>query len=108
MSLPREISVAALQRLRHSGAEFTLLDVRDDDEVAVASLEGATHVPMDEVPTRLGELKSDGDIVVFCHSGGRSAHVAEYLRRNGFPSTANLAGGVDAWSREVDPTVPRY
>ncbi|MDQ2908497.1 MAG: rhodanese-like domain-containing protein [Candidatus Eremiobacteraeota bacterium] len=108
MSLPAEISVIDLQRLRHSGAAFTLLDVRDDDEVAFAPLGGATHVPMKEIPGRLDELKSANDIVVFCHSGGRSAHVCEYLRRNGFPSTANLIGGIDAWSRDVDPAVPRY
>ena len=82
--------------------------MRESDEVAAAALAGARHVPMDEVPGRLGELPKDGDIVVFCHYGGRSALVAAYLRRCGFASVANLAGGIDAWSREIDPAVPRY
>ena len=108
MSLPADISVAELQRMQRAATSFTLLDVRDDDELALASLEGAVHVPMEEVPARLGELSSAADIVVMCHSGGRSARVAAYLRQNGFASVANLAGGIDAWSREIDPSVPRY
>ncbi len=108
MSLPADISVAELRRMRDARAEFTLVDVRDDDELAIASLDGAVHVPMPEVPARLAEFPSGADIVVMCHSGGRSARVAAYLRQNGYASVANLAGGIDAWSREIDPNVPRY
>ncbi len=108
MSLPAEISVSELKRMHDAGSDFLLLDVREDDELATASVGFAKHVPMATVPERLGELPKDGDIVVMCHGGSRSGRVARYLRENGFRSVANLAGGIDAWSREVDPAVPIY
>ena len=74
----------------------------------MASIAGAAFVPMREVPGRLGELDPGKEIVVFCHHGIRSAMVVEYLRGQGFAKAVNLAGGIDAWSREVDPGVPRY
>jgi rhodanese-related sulfurtransferase len=108
MSLPSEISVAELRRMRAANDAFLLVDVREDDELATASLDGVLHIPMDEVGRRLSELPKDADIVVMCHSGGRSGRVASLLRESGYPSVANLAGGIDAWSREIDPSVPRY
>ena len=108
MSLPAEISVAELKRMHDDAEPFVLLDVREDDEVATASVDFAKHIPMASVPERLGELSKDGNIVVMCHGGGRSSRVAKYLRENGFTSVANLAGGIDAWSEEIDPGVPRY
>jgi len=63
---------------------------------------------MRDVPARAAELDRGEEIVVFCHHGQRSAMVVDWLRRNGFPRAVNLAGGIDAWSCEVDPTVPRY
>jgi rhodanese-related sulfurtransferase len=87
---------------------FLLLDVREHDELATASLDFAKHVPMGDVPARIGELPKDANIVVMCHGGARSGRVAKYLRDNGYPSVANLAGGIDAWSIEIDPSVPRY
>ncbi len=106
--LPVEISVTALHQMRSSGAILTVLDVREDDEVTLASFAGATHIPMSEVPSRLDELSRNRDIIVLCHSGGRSSLVAAYLRSNGFPRVANLRGGIDAWSQQIDPGVPRY
>ncbi len=108
MSLPAEISVSELKRMHDAGEQFTLLDVREDDELATASLGFAKHIPMGSVAERLGELSRDGDIVVMCHGGTRSGRVARYLRENGFTSVANLAGGIDAWSHEIDPAVPTY
>ena len=84
------------------------LDVREPAEHAVARIEGATLIPMREIPGRAGELDPEGEIVVFCHHGSRSAMVVDWLRRNGFSRAINLAGGIDAWSCEVDPSVPRY
>jgi rhodanese-related sulfurtransferase len=108
VNLPEEISVAELKRMHDDAEPFVLLDVREDDEIATASLDFAKHIPMGSVPERLGELPKDGNIVVMCHGGGRSGRVASYLRQQGFESVANLAGGIDAWSVEVDPSVPRY
>ena len=87
---------------------MTLLDVREQKELRLASVAGATHIPMGDIPSRLNELDKDKTIVVMCHGGMRSMAIAQYLQSEGFERVYNLAGGIDAWSREVDPTVPRY
>lgn len=89
-------------------AEIVLLDVREPEELELASLDDSLHIPMMQVPTRLAELPRDKALVVMCHGGGRSRRVAEFLAANGFERVFNLGGGIDAWSREVDPRVPRY
>jgi rhodanese-related sulfurtransferase len=86
----------------------TLLDVREPVELGIASVARARHIPMREIPARLAELDPDQPIVVMCHSGGRSRRVADYLSSNGFTVVFNLKGGIDAWSTEIDPQVPRY
>jgi len=85
-----------------------LLDVREHDEVAMAHIEGAKHIPMNEVGSHLSELPKDKDIVVFCHGGGRSLMVALQLKKRGFERVFNMAGGIDGWSQTVDPNVPQY
>jgi rhodanese-related sulfurtransferase len=85
-----------------------LLDVREPWEVEKARIAGAVHIPMREVPARVAELDPDRDVVAFCHHGGRSMQVAAFLEKQGFSRVHNLAGGVDAWSRSVDPAVPVY
>lgn len=85
-----------------------LLDVRQPEEVKAASIEGALCIPMNDVPWRMDELDKNAEIVVFCHRGGRSAQVAQLLSMRGFTNVKNLAGGIDAWSVTVDPSVPRY
>jgi rhodanese-related sulfurtransferase len=89
-------------------SEVTLLDVREHVELELAAVNGAMHIPMRDVPARLAELDRDAPLVVMCHSGGRSRRVAEYLSSNGFQKVFNLRGGIDAWSTEIDPQVPRY
>jgi rhodanese-related sulfurtransferase len=89
-------------------ADVTLLDVREPAELALASVDGALHIPMRDVPARLTELDPDQPLVVMCHSGGRSRRVAEFLAANGFEHVFNLNGGIDAWSLQIDPRVPRY
>jgi rhodanese-related sulfurtransferase len=103
-----DISVADLQRRHEANEDFVLLDVREPDELATASIPWATTIPMGEVPERLGELPRDKPIAVLCHGGGRSARVTAFLNANGFPNAVNVAGGIDAWSTSVDPSVPRY
>jgi rhodanese-related sulfurtransferase len=82
--------------------------VREHDELELAAVPRAVHIPMREVPGRLAELDAGKSLVVMCHSGGRSRRVAEYLAQNGFEQVFNLAGGIDAWADEVDPRIPRY
>ena len=86
----------------------SLLDVREPWEVERAAVKGAVCIPMGEIPNRVKDLDAQQPIVVMCHSGVRSLQVAQYLADMGFEQVFNLAGGIDAWSREVDPAVPRY
>jgi rhodanese-related sulfurtransferase len=87
-----------------------LLDVREPAEVAAASIDGAVHLPMGEIKSRLSELEAYADepIVVVCHHGARSMQVTHFLRQQGFDSVHSMAGGIDLWSRDIDPDVPRY
>ena len=89
-------------------AKPQLLDVREPWEFERARIEGAALIPMAEVPARVDELDRDKDVVAICHHGGRSQQVALFLEKAGYTRVHNLAGGVDAWSRTVDPTVPLY
>lgn len=95
-------------RLRNSGTPVVLLDVREPDERRLALIDPSLFIPMNEVPHRLHEIPRDRSVVVYCHSGGRSAMVAGFLEAQGFTNVGNLTGGIDAWSRRVDPSVPRY
>lgn len=88
--------------------DVVLLDVREPGEIAVAALGGAVLIPMNQVPQRLHELDRAHPTVVMCHGGGRSRRVAEFLTARGFSQVYNLAGGIDAWSQQVDAAVPRY
>ncbi len=86
----------------------TLLDVRTDEELAIAALPGGVHIPLQELPRRMGELNPGHPIAVLCHHGVRSDMAARFLEQNGFSDVSNVAGGIDAWSLHVDPDVPRY
>lgn len=92
----------------HAGEPWQLLDVREPWEIETARLENTINIPMRDVPMRHNELDSARPVAVICHAGGRSARVAGFLAAQGFATVANIAGGIDAWSRDVDPTVPRY
>lgn len=108
----REVGVAELHRMRSAGEPVLVLDVRQPEEVAVATLPGAMVVPMGELPARLEAVRASrpagSPLVVMCHHGVRSRMAALYLASAGFDGVASLAGGIDAWSREIDPTIPRY
>lgn len=96
------------RRLREEPERLVLLDVREPYEREVALIEPSIHIPMSEVPERLREIVRDRAVVVYCHTGMRSAMVAAFLEQRGFRTVANLGGGIDAWSLQVDPKVPRY
>ncbi len=108
--LPIEISVDEVRAMRQSGDPFLLLDVREPDEYETARIDGSTLIPMSELGDRLDELegKESNRIVVHCHHGGRSRQVTEALRGRGFKAVQNMTGGIEQWSRTVDPEVPRY
>lgn len=104
-----EISPREFIDRRAAGADMTLLDVREGWETALAPVPGgALHIPMGEISGRLPELDSRREIVVICRSGGRSLQVAHFLIAQGFSSVSNLAGGILAWSRDLDPRIPQY
>jgi len=104
----RQIGPTELTGMLNSSPEPLLLDVREPWELSLASLPGVLNIPMAQIPDRLDELCRDQDVVVICHHGSRSLQVAAFLKQNGFDCVINLAGGIDAWSREVDPAVPIY
>lgn len=89
-------------------ASVTLLDVRLPEEIETASLSGAVCIPLHELPQRYTELATDKPVVAMCHHGVRSQTAAKFLERNGYGEVLSLAGGIDAWSLDVDATVPRY
>jgi rhodanese-related sulfurtransferase len=94
---------------RSAGASMTLLDVREDWEIGLAPVPTpVVHIPMGEIADRVKELDPDQETVVICRSGARSAQVAHFLHARGFKSVANLTGGILAWSRDLDPTIPQY
>lgn len=104
-----EIQPAEVSSLREKGTSFTLLDVREAWEFQTARIEGSTHMPMGEVPSRAHqELDPDAHIVVVCHHGVRSLNVANWLRQQGFEKVQSMRGGIDAWSLQVDGKIPRY
>jgi rhodanese-related sulfurtransferase len=101
-----EISaLAAHQRLTDASDSTLLLDVRELAELESAAVDGALHIPMGEVPTRLEEIPQDRTIICMCHLGGRSAQVAAFLEAQGYQNALNLTGGIEAWARDVDPSV---
>lgn len=91
-----------------SDAAPLLVDVREPWEREAAAIPGSLHIPMAEIPQRLGELPADRDVVVYCHHGARSMRVASWLAQQGYHRVANLSGGIDGWSLQVDQTIPRY
>ena len=104
----KEVSVQELKRRMDAREKFQLLDVREPWEVAIAHLPGSTHIPLGQLSARLSELPADSDIIVMCHSGGRSRRATEMLIARGFDRAANLTGGIDAWADEIDPDMPTY
>lgn len=103
-------SVEELHEMRDRKESLLLLDVRTAEELSIASIDGATHLPLDEISVRLGELEEwrDRDVVCMCHHGMRSAYALQILESAGFTRVRNLTGGIDAWSLRVDPTIRQY
>jgi rhodanese-related sulfurtransferase len=107
---PIEIDCRDAHLLRQGGEEFLFLDCREPDEWEIVRLEGTQLMPIREIQSRASELEPHRDwrIVVHCHHGGRSRRVVDWLRQSGFAKAQNLTGGIDAWAREIDPSLTRY
>ena len=108
LMVPDEITPEALAALREAGEAFQLLDVRQPWEAELASIDGSVLIPLRDLPGRWQELDPAAPTVIYCHSGVRSAQARDLLRSIDFENATSLAGGIDAWSREVDASVPRY
>ncbi len=106
--IPAEIQPHELAARIKAGEPMRLLDIRAPAERAIADLPESVAIPMHEIPSRLEELEPQADWVVYCHLGIRSAQVADWMRQQGFSRTRSLSGGIDLWSQQVDPSVPRY
>jgi adenylyltransferase/sulfurtransferase len=105
----QEISATELKNRLDAGEDIQLIDVRQPDEHAFASIEGARLIPLGEIVQRMDELDETKETVIHCKMGGRSAKAIEFLERAGFKGKmSNLRGGITAWSNEVDTKVPKY
>jgi rhodanese-related sulfurtransferase len=103
----RNLDPAELKALLDQGT-VRLLDVRQPEELALAHIAGALHIPLGELAGRIDELRAGLPLVALCHHGTRSEMAGRILQRNGFADVAHLSGGIDAWSLAIDPSVPRY
>ncbi len=103
-----EITPGQLASRMAQGESWTVLDVRENDELAVARVAGVLHIPLGELPTRLGEIPTEGPLGILCHGGYRSAQACQFVAASGRRGIFNISGGIDRWSIEVDPQIPRY
>ena len=104
-----EINPSEVKRRLDAGEHIRMVDVREPFEHQQAHIEGAEPIPMRSVPQSLESLRSGtGPLVFFCHHGMRSLQVTQWLRRQGLEECMSMAGGIDRWSLEIDPAVPRY
>jgi adenylyltransferase/sulfurtransferase len=103
-----EISVREVKERLDRGEKLLLVDVRERHEFELCHIEGAVLIPMGSIPANLPRLDTDEDVICFCHHGIRSLDVAHWLRAQGVKSAKSMAGGIDRWSLEIDPSLPRY
>ena len=102
------MSAHELKRKMDAREAFELIDVREPFEYEIARIDGAKLIPLGEIAERADELQREQLIVIHCHSGGRSAEAVRLLQQRGFTNVYNLKGGIDAWSDQIDPSVPKY
>jgi rhodanese-related sulfurtransferase len=109
MNLDYQIAVEDVKVALDKGEPFVLIDVREPWEHELARIEGSKLIPMGDVPSRAHqELDPDDHIIAYCHRGVRSLNVVSWLRQQGFDKAQSMSGGIDRWSRVVDPNVPTY
>jgi rhodanese-related sulfurtransferase len=107
---PLEVSCTEVRERLDRSDNLLLLDCREQQEFATVRIEGATLLPMSEIQQRVGELSEwkERPIVVYCHHGGRSLQVTYWLRQQGYLHTQSMAGGIDGWAVQIDPSLRRY
>ena len=104
-----EMTATELKQRLDNGDDIQIIDVREDNEVAIARIPNAKHIPLAQVLNRMDEIDPSRETVVHCKMGGRSARAIDVLQRSGFQGKLiNLKGGIIGWSNEVDPSVPKY
>lgn len=106
-----ELEISAVETAERLGEDgFVLVDIREADELSLARVRGAVHIPMGDLATRIHEVDpgEEGAIALICHTGRRSLHATVALRRMGIEGVRSVAGGIEWWSQRVDPSVPRY
>ncbi len=104
VSVP-EVDVLSFAAERDSATRPFLVDVREPNEYAKGHIDGSVHIPLGQIPTRFDEIPKDRPVVVQCRLGGRSAKAVEYLQSQGYTNVRNLTGGIQAWAREIDPSI---
>ena len=104
----QEIDVKTLNEKISNKDNFILLDVRTDSEYFLSNIEGAIHIPMNDIPNKLNTIDKSKEIIVQCKSGKRSAKVCQFLLNNNYENVRNLKGGIIAWANEIDPTIMVY
>ncbi len=106
---PLEIDVEEARRLLVERPDsVSLIDVREAFEVELCRIEGSEHIPMRQIPEKVGALPHDKHLLIHCHHGGRSLRVTEYLRAQGYTQVSNVAGGIDDWAQRIEPEMKRY
>lgn len=103
-----EIEPREVKRLLDTGEELLFVDVRETWEHQLCKIEGSRLIPLGQIASNLAAFESVEDVVLFCHSGRRSLDAAAWLRSQGVLGARSMTGGIDRWSREIDPNVPRY
>ncbi|MCA9471802.1 MAG: rhodanese [Nitrospirales bacterium] len=102
------ITVRELKDRLDKGEDLFILDVREPHEFSLAKIDGSVLIPLGTLPTSLDQLDPNREIIAMCHKGMRSADAMGFLLQQGFSNVKNLVGGIDAWSVEIDSSVPRY
>src|SRR6476620_3739416 len=103
-----EITPTELKKRLDGRQKLLLIDVREPHEYQICKIDGATLIPMRTIPANLQQLDTDDEVICYCHHGVRSLDVVVWLQGQGVATARSLAGGIDRWSLEIDPQVPRY
>lgn len=105
--IPARVTCEELANIR-SSRSVSIVDVREDWEWSISRIQGAMSIPLRQIPDRVADIPTDRPVIVVCQHGMRSAQASAWLQTKGFENVSNLEGGIDAWSREIDPSVARY